>query len=156
METETDRSRIRQQLAGHPFVQGLEQHHVDVFVQLGHFAEFGARDIIFRAGQPADTFYLVRSGVVALQVEAGGAYPRTISHITEGSALGWSWLFEPHEWQFDAVAQTPVRTIAFDAAALRDEFGRDPTCGYQVMARVAEVMAERLHATRHQLLHQSG
>lgn len=156
MEPDTDRSRIRQQLAGHPFVQGLEPQYMDVFVALGHIAEFEARDIIFRAGQPADTFYLVRSGVVTLQVDTGGAFPKTISHITEGSALGWSWLFEPHEWQFDAVAQTPVRTIAFDAAALRAEFAEDPTCGYHVMARVAEVMARRLHATRHQLLHQSN
>jgi CRP/FNR family cyclic AMP-dependent transcriptional regulator len=155
MQTESEQSRIRQQLAGHPFVQGLEPHYVEVFVALGHIAEFESRDIIFRSGQPADTFYLVRSGVVALQVEAAGAFPRTISHLTEGSALGWSWLFEPHEWQFDAVAQTPVRTIAFDAAALRAEFVKDPTCGYHVMARVAEVMARRLHATRHQLLHQS-
>ncbi|HSF87351.1 MAG TPA: cyclic nucleotide-binding domain-containing protein [Acidimicrobiia bacterium] len=155
MQSDSDRSRIRQQLAGHPFMQGLEPHYVDVFVELGRVAEFEARDIIFRTGQPADTFYLVRSGVVALQVEAGGAYPRTISHLTEGSALGWSWLFEPHEWQFDAVAQTPVRTIAFDAVALRDHFSNDPICGYHIMARVAEVMARRLHATRHQLLHQA-
>lgn len=155
MATEDDRGRIRQQLVGHPFIQGLEPHYVDIFVSLGRVEEFAARDIIFRAGEPADTFYLLRSGVVALQVEAMGAVPRTISNITEGSVLGWSWLFEPHEWQFDAVAQTPVRTIAFDAAALREHFAKDQSCGYHVMARVAEVMAKRLHATRHQLLHQS-
>lgn len=155
MATEDDRGRIRQQLVGHPFIQGLEPQYVDIFVSLGRIEEFAARDIIFRSGEPADTFYLLRSGVVALQVEAMGAFPRTISNITEGSVLGWSWLFEPHEWQFDAVAQTPVRTIAFDAAALREHFANDQSCGYHVMARVAEVMARRLHATRHQLLHQS-
>ncbi len=152
MEPETATSRVRQQLAGHPFVQGLEQQYVDVFVSLGRLVEFAARDIIFHEGQPADTFYLVRSGVVTLQVDAGGSFPRTIQHITEGSALGWSWLFEPYEWQFDALAQTPVRAIAFDAAELREHLQSDPICGYHVMSRVAEVMAKRLHATRHQLL----
>lgn len=155
MQPESDPGRIRQQLMGHPFIQGLEPHYVDVFVSLGHLAEFSARDVIFRTGEPADTFYLVRSGVVTLQVEAAGSFAKTISHITEGSALGWSWLFEPHEWQFDAVAQTPVRAIAFDATALRAEFAKDPVLGYHVMSRVAEVMARRLHATRHQLLHQA-
>lgn len=156
METENADPRVRQQLRGHPFIQGLEHDDVEVFVQLGRLAEFAARDIIFRAGEPADTFYLVRSGVVALQVDAGGTFPRTIQNITEGSALGWSWLFEPYEWQFDAVAQTPIRAIAFDAVALREKFARDPACGYHVMARVAEVMARRLHATRRQVLNLSG
>jgi CRP/FNR family cyclic AMP-dependent transcriptional regulator len=155
MEAESAERRVRQQLAGHPFVQGLAPHYIDVLSELGHLVDFGVRDIIFRAGQPADTFYLVRSGVVALQVDAGGSYPRNIQHITEGSTLGWSWLFEPYQWQFDAVAQTPIRAIAFDAAALRDKFQEDPLFGYHVMGRVAEVMAKRLHATRHQLLNLS-
>ncbi len=152
MEPENPDPRIRQQLVGHPFVRGLDPEDVEAFVKLGRLVEFGARDLIFRAGQPADTFYLIRSGVVALQVDAGGTVPRTVQTITEGSALGWSWLFEPYEWQFDAQAQTPVRGIAFDAEALRQRFLTNPACGYRVMARVAEVMAKRLHATRRQLL----
>lgn len=152
MEPESVDPRVRQQLAGHPFVQGLEPQYIDAFAGMARLVEFAARDIIFAEGAPADTFYLVRSGVVALQVDAGSAFPRTIQHITEGSALGWSWLFEPYVWQFDAVAQTPVRTIAIDAEGLRQKFRADPICGYYVMGRVAELMAKRLHATRHQLL----
>jgi len=152
MEPETIEPRVRQQLMGHPFVKGLDGDDIELFVRLGRLVEFGSRDVIFRTGDPANTFYLVRSGVVALQVDAGGAFPRTIENIAEGSALGWSWLFEPYVWQFDAVAQTPVRGLAFDAVALRAKFQVDPACGYHVMARVAAVMADRLHATRRQLL----
>ena len=90
MTTDTAATRIRRQLLGHPFIRGLDPQYVDVFVSLGHNAEFEPRQVIFRAGEPANTFYLVRSGVVALQVDSGGAYPRTISNIAEGSALGWS------------------------------------------------------------------
>ncbi len=152
METETTDPRVRQQLMGHPFIQGLDGDDIETFVRLGRLVEFGSRDVIFSSGEPADTFYLIRSGVVALQVDAGGSFPRTIEHIAEGKALGWSWLFEPYVWQFDAVAQTPVRGLAFDAAELRGKFRTDPACGYHVMARVAEVMADRLHAARRQLL----
>jgi len=152
MEPDIIERRVRQQLAGHPFVRGLEPEDVELFAELGALAEFAPRDLIFSAGRPADTFYLIRSGVVALQVNAGGTLPRTIQHITEGAALGWSWLFEPYEWQFDAQALTPVRAISFDAAALRDQFLANPGCGYRVMARIAELMAKRLHATRRQLL----
>ena len=152
MDAEQPDPRVRQQVIGHPFVKGLDPEDAEVFIKLGRLVEFAARDIIFRAGEPADTFYLIRSGVVALQVDAAGTVPRTIQTITEGSALGWSWLFAPYEWQFDAQAQTPVRGIACDASALRERFLNNPACGYRVMARVAEVMAKRLHATRRQLL----
>ncbi len=145
-------SLLRQQLVGHPFVKGLRPEDVELFLRHGELVEFDTRDIIFKAGDEADVFYLLRSGVVALQVDAGGSFPRTIQNLVEGSALGWSWLFPPHRWQFDAVAQTPVRAIAFDADALRHRFAEEPATGYRVMARVAEVMSERLHATRHQLL----
>ncbi len=139
-------------LVGHPFVRGLEPADLEVFVDLGVLTEFEPRQIIFSSGDPAEVFYLVRSGVVALEVDAGGSYPRRIQNLTEGAALGWSWLFPPYVWQFDAVAQTPVRAIGFDAAALRSRFDEQPATGYRVMARIAEVMSERLHATRHQLL----
>jgi CRP/FNR family cyclic AMP-dependent transcriptional regulator len=147
--------RVRQQLAGHPFVRGLEPRFIDALGARGHLVEFEPREVIFREGDPADTFYLVRSGIVALQVDAGEPFPQAIQHINEGSALGWSWLFPPYEWQFDAVAQTPVRAMAFDAAALREEFEADPFFGYHIMGKVAELMVKRLHATRHQLIHAS-
>ena len=82
--------------------------------------------------------------------------PRTIQEIAEGSALGWSWLFEPYQWQFAAIAITPVRTIAMDAAELRRQFEEQPACGYHVLERVSHIMAERLHATRRQVLNLVG
>lgn len=151
-DSNRDPARIRQQLAGHPFARGLEQGDIDLFVDTGELVEFAPHDIIFRTGDDADRFYLVRSGVVTLQVDAGGSFPRTIQHLHEGSALGWSWLFPPYNWQFDAVAQTPVRGIGFDAVVLRAQFRDHPAVGFRVMERVALLMAERLQATRHQLL----
>ncbi len=147
-----DPARIRQQLAGHPFVRGLEPGDVEVFVQYGELVEFEPLDIIFRTGEAANSFYLVRAGVVALQVDAGGAFPRTIQTMAEGTALGWSWLFAPYEWQFDAVALTPVRGLRFDAVELRERFRESPEIGFRVMERVALLMSKRLHATRRQLL----
>lgn len=144
--------RLRKQLAGHPFMQGLPTEDLDVFAELGTFTEFEAQDVIFKGQDHADRFYLIRSGVVSLSVDADGSYPRTIELISEGSALGWSWLFPPYQWHFDAVAQTPVRAIGFDAAELRSRFEADPALGYRVMLRIAEVMAQRLHATRRQVL----
>ncbi|MDQ3782568.1 MAG: hypothetical protein M3349_06480, partial [Actinomycetota bacterium] len=68
-------ARVRRMLAGHPFVRGLAPEDLEVFVDLGVLTEFEPRQIIFSSGDPAEVFYLVRSGVVALEVDAGGSYP---------------------------------------------------------------------------------
>lgn len=145
-------ARVHRQLEGHPFAHDLLPEDIDALAERAELIAFSSRDVIFRAGGPADTFYLVRSGVVELTVDARTGFPRVIQHISEGSVLGWSWLFEPYVWKFDAVAATPVRGIAIDAHALRSHFVENPGSGFRVMARVAAVMNERLDATREKLL----
>lgn len=150
--TGTMEARVFRQVEGHPFAQGLLPEDVEAMADRAELVAFSSRDAIFRAGDPADTFYLVRSGVIELTVDAQSGFPEVIQHISEGSVLGWSWLFHPYVWKFDAVAATPVRSIAIDAAALRHHFTDNPGSGYRVMARVAAVMNERLDATRQKLL----
>jgi hypothetical protein len=66
--------------------------------------------------------------------------------------IGWSWLFAPHRWNFDARALSQVRATAFDGACLRGKCEEDPAFGYDLMKRFARVMTERLQWTRLRLL----
>ena len=65
------RERIRQMLAAHPFTKGLSETEIESLADLADLREFEAGAKIFEAGAAADTFYLVRSGLVALEVENG-------------------------------------------------------------------------------------
>jgi CRP/FNR family cyclic AMP-dependent transcriptional regulator len=58
----------------------------------------------------------------------------------------------PYRWQFDAYALEPVRAIALDGECLRTKAEKDHGLGYELLKRISRVMAERLHATRLQLL----
>ena len=151
----TTRQVVDHQLRSHPFMRGMDETDIARIVQHGRLVEFEARDRIFAEGELADAFYLIRTGLVALRVVDGGA-SRKIETLHEGDALGWSWLFPPYEWHFEAVAETPVRAIAVDAGALRREFEADPGFGYRLIARIAEVMAKRLYATRRHVLNLMG
>ena len=66
--------------------------------------------------------------------------------------LGWSWLIPPYRWRFDARAIDLTRAIALDGKCLRGKCDQDPRLGYELLKRVAAIMAERLHATRLQML----
>jgi CRP-like cAMP-binding protein len=113
---------------------------------------FAAGDDLFREGDVADRFYLIRHGHVALQVFIPGQGRITIETIAAGEVLGWSWLFPPYRWHFDAQALELSRAIAFDGACLRAKCDEDHDLGYMLMQRFAQVMTQRLQATRLQLL----
>ena len=79
-----------------------------------------------------------------------------IETIESGEVIGWSWLFEPYRWHFDARALTDVRATAFDGACLRGQGVTDPALGYELMSRFAQVLIERLQWTRLRLLDLDG
>ena len=66
--------------------------------------------------------------------------------------VGWSWLFPPYCWQFDARAVGAVRATAFDGVCLRNKCEADAALGYDLMWRFGQVLVERLQWTRLRLL----
>ena len=81
-----------------------------------------------------------------------GRGPVVIETLHDGDVVGWSWLFPPYRWQFDARALEPSRAIAFDGACLRGKCEADHELGYELMRRFAGSIIERLQATRLRLL----
>ena len=72
--------------------------------------------------------------------------------LLDGDVLGWSWLFPPYRWSFDARSITSVKAYGFEATRLIEEKERDLGFGYELMRRFAGVVVDRLQRTRLQLL----
>jgi CRP-like cAMP-binding protein len=139
-------------LADHPFFRDLREPHLAIVTGCVSNVKFGAGEFLFRNGAPADRFYVVRQGRVAVQAFAPAQGAITIETIEEGEVVGWSWLFPPYTAHFDARALTPVRALSLDGACLRAKCEEDPGLGYQLTKRFAQVVVQRLEATRVQLL----
>jgi CRP-like cAMP-binding protein len=139
-------------LAQHPFFQDIEPVYLQLMAGCAANVRFAAGADLFREGGAADQFYLIRHGRVALQVFIPGQGRMTNETIEAGEVLGWSWLFPPHRWHFDAQALELTRAIAFDGTCLRAKCDEDHDLGYMLMQRFAQVMMQRLQATRLQLL----
>lgn len=139
-------------LASHPFVHGLSAKHVAMLAEAASIAEFAENEFIFRGHEEARAFYLIISGNVALKIHVPSVGPVAIQTISAGQALGWSWLIPPYQWQFDARAFSPVTALVFDAERVRRILSENPELGFHVVLRINRVLAERLQATRLQLL----
>ena len=142
---------IEQELHRQEFFAGLDQEYLALIAGCARNAAFGDGEFLFREGQPAETFYLVREGAVALEITAPGRV-FTVQTVGAGELAGFSWLIGPQRWQFDGRAVGRVHAVELAGACLRAKCDADPRLGYDLMRRFADLAARRLQATRLQLL----
>ena len=139
-------------IAEHPFFVGLDDGIKNLMVSCASNVRFEAGTYILREGDPANTFYLIREGKVAVEVLAPQHIPIIVSTLGAGEILGWSWLLPPFQWKFHARAVDDVRAIALDGKCLRTKCEENHDLGYEILKRFAQIMEKRLEAARLQLL----
>jgi len=147
------RDQLRHRLEAHPFCNGLNPEDITVFAEYATATEFVAGQPIFHEGDPANCFYLILEGSVALEADLSPppGDGQVIDHLGAGEVLGWSWLFPPYHWHFAARALTPTKAIFFYGTWLRERCDQDPRLGLELMTRVASVIVRRLQTTRQRL-----
>ena len=144
-----DLKRILQSL---PFFEGFSDEHVSLLVGCAKNERAAAGTFLFREGEDASTFYLLRAGSVSLEIHSPGQGPLTVQTVSEDEPLGWSWLFPPYTWRFDARVVEDVRMVVFDGLCLRTKCEKDPAFGYELMKRFSRIMTNRIEALSFQLM----
>jgi len=139
-------------ISEHPFFADLASPYANLITGCASNVRFEAGMYIFREGGQADTFYLVRSGRVGLEIFPPHRKPILLGTVGEGEILGWSWLLPPYHWKFNARALESIRAIALDGKCLRTKCEENHDLGYELLKRFAQVIERRLEATRLQLL----
>lgn len=139
---------IENQLLNHPFLKEMKPEHLAILARHASGAEFRVGQVIFRQNENAHQFYLVLEGKVAVESYMARANNLPLQIVTAGDVLGWSWLFPPFVWHFQAVALEPTKAILLDGASLLAACGHNHCFGYQLMERVAQVVVKRLEAAQ--------
>lgn len=134
------------------FFKDLDPAYRSMLAGCGVNAVYRAGDYLFRENDPAERFYLIRAGKVALEIAVPGRGPMIIQTVQEGEVLGWAWLVPPYRTQYDARAVELTRAIAFDGACIRKKCEEDPKLGYEFFKRFVVLIVQRLSALRLQLL----
>ena len=131
-----------------PVFRGLDTAHAAQLAGCAQTIGWNAGESLFREGDEANSFYILRRGRVALELHIPTRGALRVETIEPGEVVGWSWLFPPYRWHFDGRAVEPVRAIAVDGTCLRAKCRADAALGYALMQRFSAVMLERLQATR--------
>jgi CRP/FNR family transcriptional regulator, cyclic AMP receptor protein len=139
-------------LGEHPLFAGFEPGHLGIVQGCARMRRFEAGQYVFREGEHADEFFLIRHGRVALEIAAPGHKPIMFATLGVGEIVGTSWLIPPYRWMFDARAMELTAVIGIDAACLREKCEHDHDLGYLMMKRFLPILEAQLHATRMQIL----
>lgn len=139
-------------LREHPLFAGASGEQVRLVAGCGRNRLFRAGDYLCREGEPANEFFLIREGKVALDIAAPGRGPIVFETLGVGDFVGDSWLVPPYRWTFDARAVGLTRTIGIDGACLRGKCETDHEFGYEMMKRFLTPLVRRLQEHRLQIL----
>jgi len=144
--------KFEQILREHSFFLGLDPEQSALIAGCAKNHRFDAGQYLFREGEPADEFFVIRHGRVALEIAAPGQAPVVVTTLGEGEIVGASWLVPPYRWIYDARAVEMTRAFGIDAACLRGKSEADNRLGYEMMKRFVPVLVKQLQATQLQVL----
>jgi CRP-like cAMP-binding protein len=144
-------TELHQSIANHPFFHGINPRHLEDVVRGAREVAFEAGQVLFREGEPANCFFLIKEGEVEIESRIPPDRSVVIQTIGPQDVLGWSWLVAPYWWHFTARAIKPARVIALDGAHLLVVCEKDPVFGYDLLKRILKIVLGRLQATRTRL-----
>ena len=107
---------------------------------------------LFREGAQNDQLMIIAIGKVALDIQVPGRGEVRIISLGPGDMVAWSALLGGGRMTTSAVALEDTQVVAIGAADALALCQSDPVFGYHLMHQVAQVLANRLVATRLQLL----
>ena len=141
-------------LSSHALFHGLDEQFLAFLAQCTRELQLGEGQPLFKQGEAADKFYLLRSGRISVQIPSLVGPPLEIQSLESGEVLGWSWLIAPYQWNFQAVAETDCDLLEFDGGAVLARCEQDPKFGSELLKRFAALMSERLDAARQRVMNE--
>ncbi|MCD6289529.1 MAG: cyclic nucleotide-binding domain-containing protein [Anaerolineae bacterium] len=131
------------------FFAGLDQDEVLMLARVANEMTVDAGYWFFHEGEEISHFYIMLEGSAVIIIEAVGLDKDVvIGTAGPGDVFGWSGLIPPYTATASVQATTTCRVVAFESQALREAAEQNCHFGYTMMMKIAQIMRDRLRATR--------
>lgn len=117
---------------------------LDNLAQIIDILKFDRDEILFRENDPAERFYMIRSGNVLLEQRISDKVTACIGSIKPGFSFGWSAMIEDSFYTSDAVCVEPSEIYSFKRDRIQKLFVQDPEMGFRMYQRLLEMIKKRL------------
>ena len=143
---------ITEYLSAHEFFSEFSDDDLKFLCECSSTREIKKGQILFLQGEHADKFYVVRSGLISIQMPAIMGPTLEIQAVEEDQVLGWSWLISPYRWNFQTKAEEDSELLQFDGTAILARCEQEPKFGYELLKKFAGLMSVRLNAARQKMM----
>jgi CRP-like cAMP-binding protein len=121
----------------------LKDDMLDRIISITDVLIFEDQEIIFRQGDIADRFYLVKRGKVLLEQRLAEKITVSVGSIKPGFAFGWSTMIEEGYYTTDAVCAEPCEIYSMKGDKIRALCDKDPYMGYLLTRRLLVILKKR-------------
>ncbi|MDD5579628.1 MAG: cyclic nucleotide-binding domain-containing protein [Methylobacter sp.] len=139
-------------LSGHEFFSGFNDDMLKFLSECSSTCELPKGQVLFRHGENADKFYVIRTGRISIQIPAIMGPTLEIQTLGKDQVLGWSWLILPYKWSFQTKAEEDSELLMFDGTAILARCEQEPKFGYELLKKFAALMSVRLDAARRKMM----
>jgi CRP/FNR family transcriptional regulator, cyclic AMP receptor protein len=139
-------------LKAHEFFSDFSDDILKFLCESSSTIEIKKGQILFRQGENADKFYVVRNGRISIQMPAIMGPALEIQTLGKDQILGWSWLISPYKWNFQTRAEEDSELLQFDGTAILARCEQEPRFGYELLKKFAGLMSERLNVARQKMM----
>jgi CRP-like cAMP-binding protein len=147
-----EQKTLRNVLGQLRFTASLPPKALEQLAAMAELRGFPAGTVLFGEGSRNPDLYVVAVGSVGLDMNVPARGPVRLLSVGPGEVLAWSALLGGGRMTAMATALEDTQVVCFDGNRLAALCEADHEIGYHLMRRLAAGLADRLVATRLQLL----
>jgi CRP-like cAMP-binding protein len=121
----------------------LKEGMLETLIRITDVLTFSEGDFIFKQGDIADRFYMVKRGKVLLEQTMTDKITVSVGSIKPGFAFGWSTMIEEGYYTTNAVCAEPCDILSMRGNKLRDLCEKDPVMGFLLSQRLLVILKKR-------------
>jgi CRP/FNR family transcriptional regulator len=139
------------QLESHEIFQLLRPEQMNILSAAAEEVSIQAGDTVFLRGEPADDFFVVLEGQVALRMLRPDGVSVLIDEVTEGTLFGSCVCFQIDAYTLTAQCTEDSRILKINASTLKKLMDDDLVMGYAIQTMISRVYFKRYLDTMRKL-----
>jgi CRP-like cAMP-binding protein len=121
----------------------LNDEMLDKLIPITELLHFDERELIFRQGDKAERFYMLKEGKVILEQKITDKIAVSVSAIKPGYSFGWSAMLDGEQYTIDAVCAASCKVFSFRDEKIKALFEKDHSLGFIMSQRLLHIIKKR-------------
>jgi CRP-like cAMP-binding protein len=134
----------RQDLKQIVMLTHLTDSMLDSLAEIIDVLRFDRDEVIFRAKEPSERFYMLKRGHILLEQRISDQVTAFMGAIKPGYSFGWSAMIENEIYTVDAVCKEPSEVYSFKSDKIRKLNQQNPEMGLRMHQRLLVIIKKRL------------